>query len=57
MTLYLLYESGLHCLEIFFNMILLDSVYDLVFLLQNLQQELQKNPESLPFDEVSIWIP
>jgi hypothetical protein len=36
---------------------MLDSVYDLVFLLQNLQQELQKNPDSLPFDEVCIfWI-
>jgi alanine transaminase len=37
-------------------MILLDSVYDSVFLLQNLQQELQKNPDSLPFDEVCIWM-
>jgi hypothetical protein len=34
---------------------MLDSVYDLVFLLQNLQQELQKNPDSLPFDEVCIF--
>ena len=52
-----LYERGLHYLEVVFSMILLDSVYDHDFLLQNLQQELQKNPDSLPFDEVCIWIP
>jgi len=52
-----LYERGLHYLEVVFSMILLYSVYGPVFLLQNLQQELQKNPDSLPFDEVRILVP
>ena len=51
-----LYERGLHYLEVF-SLIMLDSVYDHDFLLQNLQQELQKNPDSLPFDEVRILVP
>lgn len=50
-------ERGLRYLEIICNRVLLGSVYDLVFPLQNLQQELQKNPDSLPFDEVCILDP